>query len=132
MRILTLILVLLIAIIQYPLWVGKGSWLSVWKIDSELAKQQQANSQLELRNASLSAEVRDLKTGYDAIEERARNELGMIKQDEVFFQILDKPLTPAPIAAPPAPLTAPKDGATTSTETDQSKSQPAESAPAAQ
>ena len=132
MRILTLILVLLIAIIQYPLWVGKGSWLSVWKIDAELAKQQQANSQLELRNASLSAEVRDLKTGYDAIEERARNELGMIKQDEVFFQILDKPLTPAPIAAPPAALIAPKAATTGSTESDQSKTQPAESAPAAQ
>jgi len=91
MRILTLVLVLLIAVIQYPLWVGKGSWLSVWKIDSELATQQQANQQLVARNASLSAEVRDLKNGYDAIEERARNELGMIKQDEVFFQILDHP-----------------------------------------
>lgn len=125
MRILTLILVLLIAIIQYPLWVGKGSWLSVWKIDSELAKQQQANSQLELRNASLSAEVRDLKTGYDAIEERARNELGMIKQDEVFFQILDKPQAAAPVAAP---MTA----KTGRAEADQSKPQPAEAAPAAQ
>ena len=101
MRILTLILVLLIAFIQYPLWVGKGSWLSVWKIDAELGKQQQANKQLETRNASLAAEVRDLKTGYDAIEERARNELGMIKQDEVFFQILDKPTLPlmAPLSS---------------------------------
>lgn len=132
MRILTLILVLLIAIIQYPLWVGKGSWLSVWKIDSELAKQQQANSQLETRNASLSAEVRDLKTGYDAIEERARNELGMIKQDEVFFQILDKPLTPAPIAAPPASMTPPKAATTGRAETDQSKPQLTEPAPAPQ
>ena len=132
MRILTLILVLLIAIIQYPLWVGKGSWLSVWKIDSELAKQQQANSQLELRNNSLSAEVRDLKTGYDAIEERARNELGMIKQDEVFFQILDKPLTPAPVAAPPGSLVTPKAAVSGSAETDSSKPQPAELTPAAQ
>ncbi len=114
MRILTLILVLLIAFIQYPLWVGKGSWLSVWKIDAELGKQQQANKQLETRNASLAAEVRDLKTGYDAIEERARNELGMIKQDEVFFQILDKPAMPlaplSPADAKPAsakPLVAP-------------------------
>jgi cell division protein FtsB len=102
MRILTLILVLLIAFIQYPLWVGKGSWLSVWKIDAELGKQQQANKQLETRNASLAAEVRDLKTGYDAIEERARNELGMIKQDEVFFQILDKPALPLVAPLPPA------------------------------
>jgi cell division protein FtsB len=108
MRILTLILVLLIAFIQYPLWVGKGSWLSVWKIDAELGKQQQANKQLETRNASLAAEVRDLKTGYDAIEERARNELGMIKQDEVFFQILDKPALPLVAPLPPA------DGKTTS------------------
>ena len=102
MRILTLILVLLIAFIQYPLWVGKGSWLSVWKSDAELGKQQQANKQLETRNASLAAEVRDLKTGYDAIEERARNELGMIKQDEVFFQILDKPALPLVAPLPPA------------------------------
>ena len=81
--------------------MGKGSWLSVWKIDAELGKQQQANKQLETRNASLAAEVRDLKTGYDAIEERARNELGMIKQDEVFFQILDKPTLPlmAPLSS---------------------------------
>ena len=97
MRILTLVLVLLIAIIQYPLWVGKGSWLSVWKIDAELATQQQVNQQLESRNASLAAEVRDLKTGFDAIEERARNELGMIRQQEVFFQILDRPANSAPV-----------------------------------
>lgn len=108
MRILTLVLVLLIAIIQYPLWVGKGSWLSVWKIDAELASQQQTNQQLEARNASLSAEVRDLKTGYDAIEERARNELGMIRQDEVFFQILDRPMQrPVPPAVNPQPGAAP-------------------------
>ncbi|MDQ5888453.1 MAG: cell division protein FtsB [Neisseriaceae bacterium] len=119
MRILTLILVLLIAFIQYPLWVGKGSWLSVWKIDAELGKQQQANKQLETRNASLAAEVRDLKTGYDAIEERARNELGMIKQDEVFFQILDKPALPLVAPLPPA------DGKTTS---DPKKLAPASSA----
>ncbi|MFO1385048.1 MAG: cell division protein FtsB [Chitinivorax sp.] len=118
MRILTLIMVLLIAFIQYPLWVGKGSWLSVWKIDAELGKQQQANKQLETRNASLAAEVRDLKTGYDAIEERARNELGMIKQDEVFFQILDKPSLPLNAPLPPAdnkPATAEKPAAPAST-----------------
>jgi cell division protein FtsB len=95
MRILALALVILIAAIQTPLWFGKGGWLRVWEIDRQLETQRQSNEQLRARNAALDAEVRDLKTGYDAIEERARSELGMIRQDEVFFQVLE----PAPAAA---------------------------------
>lgn len=87
MRILALALVILIAAIQTPLWFGKGGWLRVWEIDRQLETQRQSNEQLRARNAALDAEVRDLKTGYDAIEERARSELGMIRQDEVFFQV---------------------------------------------
>jgi cell division protein FtsB len=87
MRILALALVILIAAIQTPLWFGKGGWLRVWEIDRQLEAQRQSNEQLRARNAALDAEVRDLKTGYDAIEERARSELGMIRQDEVFFQV---------------------------------------------
>ena len=90
MRVLTLILALFIVALQYPLWLGKGSWLKAWEVDQELSKQNTANDRLKARNASLDAEVRDLKTGYEAIEERARSELGMVKHDEVFFQILEQ------------------------------------------
>lgn len=89
MRWLTVVLVILIAALQYPLWFGKGSWLKVWEVDQALAKQLEENRRLEARNAALEADVKDLKTGYEAIEERARSELGMIKQDEIFFQLLD-------------------------------------------
>lgn len=89
MRLLTLIFVILIAALQYPLWLGKGSWLRVWDLNQQIAAQKEANDKLKVRNDTLDAEVRDLKQGYAAIEERARNELGMIKQDEVFYQVLD-------------------------------------------
>jgi cell division protein FtsB len=100
MRWLTLILVALIALLQYSLWIGKGSWLRVWEVSQQLETQKQQNLSFKARNESLDAEVRDLKQGYDAIEERARSELGMIKQDEVFFQVLEDPTkAPAPAAA---------------------------------
>lgn len=91
MRWLTAGLLCLIGLLQYPLWVGKGGWLKVWDYDRQLHQQKEATRQLEIRNAGLDAEVRDLKQGYDAIEERARFELGMIRQDESFVQIPDKP-----------------------------------------
>ncbi len=89
LKALTLIFVILIALLQYPLWLGKGSWLRVWDLSRQLATQQEKNSALKARNETLDAEVRDLKSGRAAIEERARSELGMIKQDEVFYQVLD-------------------------------------------
>ena len=89
MKLLTLALVALIVLLQYPLWLGKGSWLRVWEVDQQLRAQRETNQKLQVRNAALDAEVRDLKQGFDAIEERARGELGMVKQDEIFFQILD-------------------------------------------
>ena len=94
MRILTLVLVLLIAALQYPLWIGKGSWLKVWDLNQKIEKQEEINAKLKARNGSLDAEVRDLKQGYAAIEERARSELGMVKQDEVFYQVMDNNLPP--------------------------------------
>ena len=93
-RALAAVLVILIAAIQTPLWFGKGGWLRVWELDQQLAQVRKSNEALRARNAALDAEVRDLKTGYDAIEERARSELGMIRQDEVFFQVLEP--TPKP------------------------------------
>lgn len=89
MRWLTLVLATLIISLQWPLWFGKGSWLRVWQLDKQLQQQRATTQKLVARNAALDAEVRDLKQGTDAIEERARNELGMTRDGEVFFQILD-------------------------------------------
>lgn len=78
----------LVLLLQYPLWLGKGGWFRVWSLEGQLREQKEANAALLQRNSALDAEVRDLKQGLDAIEERARYEFGMIKQDEVFFQIV--------------------------------------------
>lgn len=69
--------------------MGKGGWFRVWEIDQQITAQRETNRKLQMRNAVLDAEVRDLKQGYEAIEERARNELGMIRQDEIFFHVLE-------------------------------------------
>lgn len=104
MRLLTLFLVVLIAALQYPLWLGKGSWLRVWDLSHQIEQQKAANDKLKARNDSLDAEVRDLKQGYAAIEERARSELGMVKQDEVFYQVMDGGVAaPAPSKPPATP-----------------------------
>lgn len=89
MRWLTLALLVLIASLQYPLWIGKGSWLRVWDLSQQIDKQVEVNNGLKARNEGMDAEVRDLKQGFAAIEERARSELGMVKQDEVFYQVMD-------------------------------------------
>ena len=91
MRWISLILLALILLLQYPLWLGKGGWLKVWDLNRQVEAQKQINQQTQTRNAVLDADVRDLKQGTEAIEERARSELGMIKRDEVFFQIMELP-----------------------------------------
>ena len=91
-RALTFVFAGLILLLQYPLWLGKGSWMRVWDLDRQVAAQNTVNDALQRRNNGLDAEVRDLKNGLGAIEERARFELGMIKDDEVFFQILEAPV----------------------------------------
>jgi len=88
MRLIILSLVLLLLLIQYPLWLGKGGWLRVWDLDQQVTVARQKNDELRARNAKLNSEVQDLKDGTGAIEERARLELGMIKQDEVFVRVL--------------------------------------------
>lgn len=88
MRLLLIVLVLLTAITQYPLWWGKGGWLRVQELERKATSQQETNEALVARNNALQAEVHDLKSGKAAIEERARAELGMIKEGEVFVQIL--------------------------------------------
>lgn len=89
MKLLAIALVSMIALLQYPLWLGKGSWLRVWEINQQLISQRETNKEWTVRNAALDAEVRDLKQGYDAIEEIARSELGMIKQGKIFFKVVD-------------------------------------------
>ena len=90
MRTLAFTLGALLLLIQYPLWLGKGGWVRAWDIDRQLASQKARNEALQARNEALDAEVRDLKQGLEAIEERARFELGMVRPDEVFFQIVER------------------------------------------
>jgi cell division protein FtsB len=89
MKILGAVLVALIVLIQYPLWLGKGGWLRASQLDGDLQAQKEKNARLEARNASLAAEVRDLKQGTEAVEERARYELGLTRPDEQFYQYQD-------------------------------------------
>ena len=91
MKVLAAVLGVLIVLIQYPLWLGKGGWLRAWDMNRQLEVQHAKNKQLETRNAGFAAEVRDPKQGTEAIEERARYELGMIRPDEVFYQIVEQP-----------------------------------------
>ena len=108
MRLITLALATLLLLIQYPLWLGKGGWLRVSDLETQVAASRKKTEELKARNAKLESEVRDLKDGTGAVEERARYELGMIKQNEIFVQVLDengKPTaskTPLPPTPPPA------------------------------
>lgn len=88
MRIIVIALLFLAVLIQYPLWLGKGGWLKVWDMDRQVTAQNNKNEALKTRNAKLQGEVQDLKTGTGAIEERARTELGMVKDGEVFVQFI--------------------------------------------
>jgi cell division protein FtsB len=108
-RLIVIGLTVLLILIQYPLWLGKGSWLRVWdlsrQLDSALVKEQE----LRERNAKLASEVQDLKEGTGALEERARYELGLIKDNETFVQILENdskktaPTATTTTAAPSTP-----------------------------
>jgi len=89
MRLITIVLAVLLLLIQYPLWFGKGGWLRVWDLDRQVISAQMKSDELKVRNAKLESEVRDLKGGTDAIEERARYEMGMIKDGEIYVQIVN-------------------------------------------
>lgn len=99
MRRIHIILAAVILLLQYPLWFGKGGWLKVWELNRELEAQRQENQKMQARNAVMDAEVRDLKQGTDAIEERARSDLGMIKPGETYFQLDDAHLPASGAAA---------------------------------
>jgi len=89
MRIIAVILGLLFLVLQYDLWLGEGSLATVWRLQKDITAQKQENKKISQRNESLFAEVNDLKKGNAAIEERARNELGMIKKGETYIQVVD-------------------------------------------
>jgi len=107
MRILIFTLVLLLAWLQYRLWVGEGSLAEIHALKVDIARQSQELAQLRARNQALAAEVANLKTGNEALEERARMDLGMIKPGEVFLQVIEG--QPRAAAAEPGP-NGPADG----------------------
>ena len=96
MKALAAFLAGLVVVLQYPLWFGKGGWLRVRELDRQVVAQQAVNAGLKARNDAIDADVRDLKQGLEAIEERARSELGMIRKDEVFYQIVEPGRRPSP------------------------------------
>lgn len=102
MKLLSFALLLLIVALQYPLWFGKASWLKVMQVEQEVAAAHANNLALQDRNNKLEAEVNDLKQGLEAIEERARSDLGMIKEGEILFHIVKSsyPKSPQPSATP--------------------------------
>ena len=124
MRLLFVGLLLLTSLIQYPLWMGWGGWFDVWDLQMKVSDQRTVNDGLASCNKALAAEIEDLRTGTEAAEERARSELSMLKQGEVFVQVLPpgvkppevkgsppraavKPAQAPPPSAPPAPAARP-------------------------
>ena len=99
MRAILYVLAALLLLIQWPLWFGKGGWLRVSELQKQLEAQRATNGQLAARNASLAAEVESLRHGREAIEERARMQLNMVRADELFFQ---RSAPSIPAAAAPA------------------------------
>lgn len=90
MRTCIFLLACLVILLQYDLWVGEGSLATVWRLQQSIEQQNNENKVLKDRNKALEAEVLDLKQGQDAIEERARSDLGMIKKGETYIQIVDE------------------------------------------
>ncbi len=94
MRVILSILLLLLLILQVQLWSGRGGLPEIWSLREQIREQEAENRRLQARNEALEAEVRNLREGLDAIEERARTELGLVRENEIFFEVieLDRPL----------------------------------------
>jgi cell division protein FtsB len=101
---LAVVLAVLLLAIQWPLWFGRGGWLRVWDLQRQLESQRSTNSELDARNLAFAAELRSLEQGREAVEERAREDLHLMRADEVFFQRL--PSSPSAILAPDPSATA--------------------------
>lgn len=89
LRWVALVLIIILIALQVRLWTGQGGLRDVWRLQQRVAQQKTENAQLRKRNETLSAEVEDLKHGEEAIEERARSELGLLKPGETFYQIVE-------------------------------------------
>lgn len=89
MKVITTFFLILLILLQYRLWFGNGSLNEVHQLQDKISKIEQEKKSLKERNFSLAAEVHDLKQGHEAIEERARSEMGMIKDGEIFYQIVN-------------------------------------------
>lgn len=98
MRLATLVLLAMFAVLQYTLWLGKGGWLRIWSLERDIEVQSARQTQLREANAVGHAEVEDLRAGLEAVEERARREIGMLRADETFFQYPAVAGAPAPAA----------------------------------
>lgn len=94
MRLLFLTLLALFLLIQYPLWFGQGGWFAVWELEQKVAEQRSVNEGIRQRNMAMEAEVEDLRVGTQAIEERARTDLGLMLDKEVYVQILPPEVPP--------------------------------------
>lgn len=90
MRLLTLVLVFLLLTLQYDLWIGQGSLRSVWHLQEKIQVQREKNRALKESNRALRAKVQDIKNNLAAVEERARSELGMIRQGETFYRLVER------------------------------------------
>jgi cell division protein FtsB len=99
MRLVTVVLVALLVLIQYPLWWGHGGWLRVHELREALDAQAQKNAGEKLRNERIEGEVQDLQNGTAAVEERARYEMGMVKDSEVFVQFVPLNATASSVTA---------------------------------
>ena len=102
MRLVTAVLVVLLVLIQYPLWWGHGGWLRVHELRTALDTQEKKNTDAKLRNQRIEGEVQDLQNGTSAVEERARFEMGMVKDGEVFVQYVSPNAPANTVAMSPA------------------------------
>ncbi|HKU15793.1 MAG TPA: cell division protein FtsB [Steroidobacteraceae bacterium] len=95
MKFIAAALLILLALLQYRLWLGDGSVREVSRLKTEISAQEEQNARLRERNRTLAAEVQDLKKGTTAIEERARTDLGMVGKSETFYQVVSPKSPPA-------------------------------------
>lgn len=95
LRYLALILLILVIALQVKLWFGQGGMNEVWRLEKSVAEQKEENEALKARNDALAAEVANLKDRDEAVEERARSELGLVKPGEKFYQVVEPPKKPA-------------------------------------
>lgn len=89
LRLAALVLLILLVVLQVHLWTGRGGMRDVWRLQQRIEEQKAENAQLKARNEMLAAEVEDLKHGEEAIEERARSELGLVRPGETFYQVVE-------------------------------------------